>query len=421
MSISQALPAQEIRLPADTLRIQDAVKYVIAHNDRVASMRYMEASAHDKIGPASAWDDPMLMVGVSNLPTSFSFTEEDMTMKMVGLSQKIPYSGQKGLEGKAATAQADAAGEDTRQTELDLAFAARNAYLILYYRQQALNFIISQRGIQNDIVSTVISKLRTDQASQADVAAAQADLWRLDADILSSQQEIDASFNELYSLMGQERPNKIPVLAEPNFETSPQILDQWLAAAQNNYPPLKRAHNQADSYAFSASAARRMQWPMLELAASYGIRQNGPPDPMTGLIMQRKNMISFQANISIPIFSGRSQGRMASSMESMHLGAEAEANQIWRDIKANLETIFSGKERLTQSLKLYQERIIPADEDAYRSAMAGYSSNRVPYISLLNYAMNIYRDRLAANQISYQLAQTMIEAGRYISNPEDWK
>ena len=114
----------------------------------------------------------MFMVGVSNLPTSGSFTEEDMTMKMIGLSQKIPYAGQKGLESKAAKSQAEAATADRRQTELDLATAARNAYLSLYFRQKALDYISAQREIQQDIVSSVVAKLQTNQASQADVAAA---------------------------------------------------------------------------------------------------------------------------------------------------------------------------------------------------------------------------------------------------------
>jgi outer membrane protein, heavy metal efflux system len=411
--------AQSRLIPGDTLRMDDLVKYVVAHNDRAAAMRLMEKAAKDKIGPAGAWDDPMLMVGVTGLPTSGSFTDEDMTMKMIGITQKIPYAGQKGLESEVAKYQADIAREDTRQTELDLATAARNAYLSLYYRQQALNFIKAQRAIQNDIVTASIKKLSTDLATQADVAAAQADLWRLDADILSSQQEIDASFNELFALMSQEKPVSFPNLSEPSFESIPKNLDAWLAAAWDNYPPLKRSRSLAVSYFYSASAAQRMRWPMLELAASYGFRQNGPLDPMTGQIMKRDNMISFQANISLPIFSNRSQKKMASSMNAMRLSAEAEANQAWRDTKASLQTLFSGKDRLTQSLSLYKERIVPADEDAYKSAMAGYTSNRVPFTSLYSYAMNIYRDRLAANQIAYQLAQNMVQAGQYIFNPDE--
>lgn len=417
--VSNLSVAQNQLFSGDTLRMDEVAKYVVTHNDRAAAMRLMEKAARAKIGPAGAWDDPMLMVGVTGLPTSGSFTAEDMTMKMIGISQRIPYAGQKGLESEAAKYQADIAREDTRQIELDLASAARNAYLSLYYRQQALNFTKSQRAIQNDIVTASIKKLSTDLATQADVAAAQADLWRLDADILSSQQEIEASFNELYALMGQERPAFFPALSEPRFESIPKNLDAWLAVAWDNYPPLKRSRSQSVSYFYAASAAQRMRWPMLELAASYGFRQTGPYDPMTGQVTKRDNMISFQANISLPIFSFKSQNKMASSMNAMRLSAEAESNQAWRDTKATLQTLFSGKDRLTQSLSLYKERIIPADEDAYKSAMAGYASNKVPFTSLYSYAMNIYRDRLAANQIAYQLAQNMVQAGQYILNPDE--
>ncbi len=73
---------------------------------------------------------------------------------------------------------------------------------------------------------------------------------------------------------------------------------------------------------------------------------------------------------------------------------------------------------MIQSLQLYNERIIPADEDAYSSAFAGYESNRIPFSSLLDYAKNIYRDRLAANQISFQLAQNMVQAAQYMAKNE---
>ncbi len=418
MAAPSYLLAQDSSPVGDTLKMENVVSKVIRHNDRAAAARFMEKSEFEKIGPSGAWDDPMLMVGVSNLPTSGSFTEEAMTMKMIGLSQKIPYAGQKGLEARAAKSQAEAAVADRRQTELDLATAARNAYLSLYYRQKALDYITAQREIQQDIVSSAVAKLQTNQASQADVAAAQSDLWRLEADILSSQQEIDAATNQLYALMGEARPAASPILVEPGFEEIPSSLDQWLAAAESNYPPLLRAKNQAIGYDYMAKASGRMRWPMLELAGSYGFRQNGPTDPMTGLITKRGNMISFQANISLPIFSGRSEGKTASSMRAMKSSAEAEASQILRDTKADLKTIFAGNQRLIQSLHLYNERIIPADEDAYSSAFAGYESNRIPFSSLLDYAKNIYRDRLAANQISFQLAQYMVQAAQYMAKNE---
>jgi hypothetical protein len=36
------------------------------------------------------------------------------------------------------------------------------------------------------------------------------------------------------------------------------------------------------------------------------------------------------------------------------------------------------------------------------------------------YAMSIYRDRIASNQVAAELARTLAEAERYTTNPDDW-
>jgi outer membrane protein TolC len=220
--------------------------------------------------------------------------------------------------------------------------------------------------------------------------------------------------------MGLESPANIPVLMAPDIKI-PVSIETWFDLAKNNYSSLKRSESLAESYRLSASASRRMRWPMLGLSASYGFRNGSTTDPMSGDVMVWGNMISFQANISLPIFSRHQQSKMALSMEAMRKSSESEATQIWRDTQAELRSLYSQSQRLTQSLNLYIERIISADEDAYRSAFASYAANRAPLSNLLNIAMNIYRDRQSANQVEYQLSQTLIDAGRYIINPNDWK
>ncbi len=404
----------------DTLTINKVVQEVVAKNDRLAAARFMEKSASDKIGPAGAWNDPMLMLGIQNMPTSFDLSEEEMTMKMIGISQDIPYAGQKGLERKAAKADFQAAKEETRGTVSDLATSAKYAYLDLYYRRQALRYVQSQRGIQDDIVSSAIVRLGSDRASQADVAVAQADLWRLDADILSTEQDIETAENGLLALMGRDAGSELPILIEPRFGILAKPLETWLASARDNYPEFKRLASQGESYRFSAAASRKMRYPMLSLSASYGLRSDAPlSDPMNPG-MERSNMISFQANISLPFFSGRQQGKMASSMEAMGKSAEAEAGQLWRDTEARLRTLYERAQRLRQSLDLYNTKIIPADDDAFRSGFAAYNTNRLPLSTLLGYALNIYRDRLVANRLALDLARTAAEAERYVTNPDIW-
>jgi outer membrane protein, heavy metal efflux system len=411
----------QAQTPSDTLKLDDVVNEVLAHNDKLAAARYMEKAAQAKVGPAGAWDDPMLMAGVINVPTNFDFRSDEMTMEMIGISQNIPYAGQKGLSAKAAREEALSAGEDTKGMSVDLAAAARNAYFDLYFRRLTLIMMQSQRELMQDIVSSVTSRLRTDQANQSDVAAAQADLWRLESDIISSEQEEEAAENDLLTLMGREPRVSLPPLAEPPLISAPLNADEWIIKAKTSYPPLVKMRHQAESYEFSARAARRMEWPMVGVSASYGIRQQAPPstDPMTPTPMKRDNMISFQVNLSLPIFSGHQQSKMARSMDYMKQGTTLETSQMEREIESTLRTLYRKIQRLNQSLSLYQDRIVPADEDAYRSAFAGYESNSIPLSNLLTFALNIYRDRITQNQVEYQLAQTMAEVEKYITIPEN--
>ena len=397
----------------DSLSLENVVRDVIQHNDKAAAANYMEKATIEKIGLAGAWDDPMLMIGVQNVPTNFDFKMDPMTMKMIGISQNIPYAGQKSLQSKAALADALVSHEDTRNTQIDLATAANYAYFDLYFRQEDLKYIQDQQNLQAQIVSAAMARLRTNQASQADVAAAEADLWRLESDSLSLRQDIESAQNNLLALIGVDLKTEFPFLSEPSQPLLPQSADIWYAQAEDNYPPLLKMRQQSRGYAFSAAAAQRMRWPMLNLSASYGIRQSTMMD-------KRDNMVSFQANFSLPIFQGNQQRKMANSMEAMRKSTDFETSQMQRDIKADITNLYEKSSRLIQSLKLYNDQIIPADQDALTSALSGYTANQIPFANLLAYANAIYRDKIAANQISYDLARTMADAQRYYINPDKW-
>jgi len=400
-------------LSADTLTLERVVRDVLARNDNVAAARYMEQASRAKAGPAGAWSDPMLMLGVANLPTSFDFKMDDMTMKMIGLSQEIPYAGEKGLQAKAARAEAEASTEQRRAMEIELTTAARSTYFDLYYQRKNLEDLKRQRELMRDMAESAIAKLRVDQAGQDEVLAAQTDLWRLEAMILSAEAGVTAVGSTLNSLRGLDPRLDVPPLATPYDFDVPVQPDSWLQAASEHYPRLKRLERLSESYGFSAAASQRMRWPMLGLSASYGLREDGPMGPRDG-------MIGFQATLSLPVFAGRQQGQMARSMRAMQRGADAEAEQMRREIRANLITLHDRAQRLSKSLKLYSEQIVPAAEDTYRSGLAGYANNRTSFIALLTYAGAIYRDRITANQLANELARTLAEAESYTVDPAVW-
>jgi outer membrane protein TolC len=390
------------------------VDAVLRHNDRAAAAEYMTRAAERKARSAGAWSDPMLMVGVTNLPTTRNFSEDLMTMKMVGISQAIPLAGQKGLEAAAARADAEAAHQSELEEKLELVTAAEQAYCEYYYRQGMLADLKTQRELALQIANSAEGRLRAGQAGQEDVSAARADLWRLDASILSAEQELDAARYELGALSGTDPDQPFGPAAEPTFTALPASVDTWESLARDHYPPLARFRQTRSSLAYSAAAASRMRWPELSLYANYGFRADGPEGP-------RDNMIGFGAEISLPLFSRASQGAMSASMREMAEGTDALAAQLWRDVRSRLRILHARATRLTQSLDLYRTRIIPAADDALRSALGGYAAGRISFSDLAGYASMLYTDRINAQALALEFARNYIEAGKYTRDPAAWQ
>lgn len=405
-------------LSGDSLAEGQVIQQVLAKNDRAAAARFMEKSARSKIGASGAWDDPMLMLGVQNLPTSGDFNADPMTMKMLGLSWNIPYNGVRGLSRKAATADAEVSTADRESTELTLAAAAKTAYADIYYRRKAQTALAAQYELLSQVVSSVRSKLVVNQASQEELLSAQSELWKSESDLLMAEADVQKQEYDLNALRGVPADRPIADLAAPVLDTVPTQPDAWIELARANYPPLRKIAEQSKSYAFSRDAANRMRLPMFSLSGYYGFRSGYDMGVQGMAEAKRLNMIGFQGTFSIPIFSGRKQGYMARSMDAMRQSSDAELQQQARDIGSLIRSLHLYALHGRQSIALYQDRIIPASEDAFKGALAGYQTNRTPLTSVLNYAIALYRNRLAYYQLSNQYAQTMAEIYRLTTDPQ---
>lgn len=407
---AKPLHAQTAVRAGDSLSIDAVVFDVLRHNDRIAAMSFMEKAAETKVGSAGAWDDPMLMLGVNNLPTSFDFKMDPMTMQMIGLSWNIPYAGQKGLQKKAAAAEAAVARLDRLDAELELATAGKLAFYELYYNTRTVELLSKQLEVMRDVVASIKSGVATSQTNPEDAVAAQADLWRLQTQLMPAVHSAESARYELNTLRGMPADQSTTALKTPQLSRLPDSAEVVVAEARANYPLLKKLRQQSLAYTFSSAAEGRMRLPMLELSGTYNYRADTEME-------KRDDMIGVQANISLPLFSSRKQSAMSRSMDLMRRSVDLETAQLEREIVARVKKLYLDALHLRENLGIYSERIIPADEDAYRLAFSGYTNNRTSLATLLNYARTMYRDRMVANELKLELATTMAELERYTTDP----
>jgi outer membrane protein TolC len=395
---------------SDSLRLGKVIKDVIARSDRIKAARFMERAVAAEAKGAGAWDDPMVMIGFKNLPTSLDFNEDGMTMKMLGLSQTIPYAGEKGLRKRVAEANRKSSISEREDTELEVITSAKLAFYDIYYNTKALSLYDRQTQIAAQIVASVRSKLETGQANPEDYAAAQADLWRQQSLLAPYAHAIETAQLNLNDLRGAPADSFLPYPATPQFALLPETHEPWLEAALLHYPPLKQLAAKSNSSSYSAAASQRMRWPMLTISGDYGFRKDTPSE-------KRSDMIGLQANISLPIFSARKNIGMRDSQELMKFNYDAQADQLKRDVEARLRALFLDALHERENIQLYRDRIIPADEEAYQHAFSGYINNRTSLTTLMNYSITTHRDRLTLNQLEYDFARTIAMAERYTTDP----
>ena len=109
---------------------------------------------------------------------------------------------------------------------------------------------------------------------------------------------------------------------------------------------------------------------------------------------------------------------MALSMTAMQRQMESEAAQLEKDIAAQLRTQYHRADHFREAAALYRDKIVPADEDAFRTSLSQYSSGKASLPDLLAYALAIYRDRTALTDFDLAYAVTLIDVERYTGNAE---
>ena len=122
--------------------LQALIAEAARNNPEIRAASNERLAARHRVSPAGALDDPMLEAGVINAPSpDLRLNREEMTMKMLGLSQKFPFPGKRDLRQAVAAKDAESTGyayqetvnrvvRDVRVAYFELAFVVESARLV---------------------------------------------------------------------------------------------------------------------------------------------------------------------------------------------------------------------------------------------------------------------------------------------------
>ena len=403
--------------PLDSL-----VARAMAMNPRVRAADARVEAAAARVAPAGARPDPMLMAGLVNFPVSEPGFADFMTMKMVGISQTIPYPGKLSRRTEASEAELAAARALADGARRSIAREVRSAYYDLAFATHAIDIVTRTQAVVAGMIPVAEARYAAGGGSQPDVLRLRVETARLADEATGLIEDRRATTARLNALLDRasdtpiepsDLPERIARAAVSDSArtitfTSPALgarvtgspipsLDSLTALAMRNSPSLRETDAMIAAQTARVALARREQLPDIDVSLQYGQR-NGFAD-----------MVTATVSVPIPLQKRRKQGAEADAadadLRALEAGRAAAANQL----RADVARLHSALERDRTQLALYVKAMLPQTRAALASASAGYQAGRVDFTSLIDTEATLFNYETQYYRTLTDFAKTLAE------------
>lgn len=306
--------------------------------------------------------DPMLMVGIDDLPVSgsdaFDPAADAMTMRRIGIRQDLPARAERAARRSLAAntiVEAQAAGQAEM---LAVRRSAAEAWIGLWAAQQELDELVAlreQTGLASRLAQARVAG-GTDPA--ADALAAEAAVLELENRIEAARAAHTAAQAELARWIGTDMSG---VTAEtPDFSSLP-VPEAELQASLDRLGPLLPITARLETTAAAVDLARAEKRPDWSVAASYGERNGGG----SGLLM-------LEVAIQLPLFTGNRQDRDVAARQADYQAALASREAARREQMATIRGQVARWESLRRQVEREDNALLPLLRDRSATALAAY-------------------------------------------------
>lgn len=363
------------------------------------------AAARSRISPAAALDDPMLEAGVVNLPAqSFSFRREDMTMKMIGITQRLPYPGKRALRRELAEKEAQAVEHNVQELVNRVRREVKVAYFDLAFTDESLRLAQRNLKLLEQLLSIAEARYGVGQSSQADVLKAQTQLSKMAEELIKLGRERPMLEAELNRAAGRADAARPVAPAPARVREVSLRLDELRAAARANRPQLLAQQRMLDRSTKALDLARKDYYPDFDLRFSYGQRDNFQE-------MKREDMISFTVAINLPVWRESKREPRIAEASSMREQASAMYQARLNELDAMLRQQVAAAEQTLKSVRLYESSLLPQARLTTDASLSAYRVGRIDFFTLLDSQMTVFgaETGYAASVAAYNKALAEIE------------
>ena len=390
LTLSNAAFAAETPLP-----LAEAQRLAVARSRQLSAQDYAVSASREMAVAAGQLPDPVLKVGVDNLPVNgvdrFSFTKDFMTMRRIGVMQELTRADKRQLRADRFEREAEKTLAEKDKTTAAIERDTALAWLDRYYTE-AMAAVIAEQGAQAKLeMQAAEGSYRAGRGNQAELFAARSALASFEDRASEIRRRILNAKTMLARWIGTAA--EMPLSGKPATDAirlDPATLDTQL----NHHPQIAALAKQEEIAATEAKLAdanRRADW-----SVEVAYQQRGPG---------YSNMISVGVSIPLQWDRKNRQDRELSSKLAMLEQAKAEREEVLREHVAETGIQIQEWQNNRERHARYERELIPLANERTQATIAAYRGGKSSLADVLAARRNEIDVRLQALQLEADTAR----------------
>ncbi len=390
MVIFALYPTYGLSQPAEEyLILEDLINEALERNPQLNSFYNVIRADSAIITQSGALPDPILSLNLLNIPTnSFAFDQEAMTGKQIALRQKFPFPGKLGLKEKISTEKAGVSNANYLEFKNQIVKDVKVNYYDLFFVNKAIETTRKNQSLIQEFVKIAETKYAVGKGLQQDVLKAQVELSKMTDKIIQLEQRRKVIQARINTLLNRPVNFELESPREPEFNAIEQNLDSLQNFATENRPFIQGWRAMKRQSDFKVRLAEKDYWPDLSLFVAYTQRdelQNGNPG---------YDFLSGGISLNIPIYSGQKQSKKVEGTKYNKIAVDERYNEIVNQVFFELEDNLTSADKNANLVELFKTGIIPQASQSLESAMIGYQTDKVDFLTLINNQVTLFNYEL---------------------------